>query len=58
VGYTNSKGEPWTNTVEEILTHVVIHSTYHRGQIASDLRNAGLEPAYTDYIHALRQKLI
>jgi len=55
VRYTNSKGEPWTSTVEEILTHLVIHSAYHRGQIASDLRNAGQEPAYTDYIHAVRQ---
>jgi uncharacterized damage-inducible protein DinB len=55
VAYTNSKGEPWTSTVEEILTHVVIHSAYHRGQIAADLRAAGQVPAYTDYIHAVRQ---
>jgi uncharacterized damage-inducible protein DinB len=55
IAYTNSKGESWTNTVEEILTHVVIHSGYHRGQIASDLRAAGSVPAYTDYIHAVRQ---
>ena len=41
--------------VEEILTHVTIHSAYHRGQIASDLRAAGMDPAYTDYIHAVRQ---
>jgi len=58
VSYSNSKGEPWTSTVEEILTHLVIHSAYHRGQIASDLRSAGQEPAYTDYIHAVRQGLI
>jgi uncharacterized damage-inducible protein DinB len=58
VSYTNSKGEAWTSSVEEILTHVVIHSAYHRGQIASDLRAAGQEPAYTDYIHAVRQGLI
>ena len=58
VAYTNSKGERWTSTVEDILTHVVIHSAYHRGQIASDLRGAGQEPAYTDYIHAVRQGLV
>lgn len=58
VSYTNSKGEAWTSTVEDILTHVVIHSAYHRGQIASDLRTAGQKPAYTDYIHAVRQGLI
>jgi uncharacterized damage-inducible protein DinB len=58
VAYTNSKGEAWTSTVEDILIHVTIHSAYHRGQIASDLRAAGLEPAYTDYIHAVRQGAI
>ncbi len=58
VSYTNSKGEAWTNTVDEILTHVVIHSAYHRGQIASDVRAGGGVPAYTDYIHAVRQGLI
>ena len=58
VAYTNSKGESWANTIEEILTHLVIHSAYHRGQIASDLRSAGHEPAYTDYIHAARQRFI
>jgi uncharacterized damage-inducible protein DinB len=58
VAYTNSKGEAWASTVEDILTHVTIHSAYHRGQIASDLRAAGQDPAYTDYIHAVRQGLI
>lgn len=58
VAYTNSKGERWTSTVEEIFTHLVIHSAYHRGQIAADVRAAGQEPAYTDYIHAVRQGLI
>jgi uncharacterized damage-inducible protein DinB len=57
IPYTNSKGEAWTNTVEEILIHIVIHSAYHRGQIASDVRANGGVPAYTDYIHAVRQRL-
>jgi uncharacterized damage-inducible protein DinB len=58
VTYKNSKGEPWTSTVEDILTHVVLHSAYHRGQIASQVRASGETPAYTDYIHAVRQGLI
>jgi uncharacterized damage-inducible protein DinB len=58
IAYTNSKGEAWSSTVEEILTHVTIHSAYHRGQIAADLRAAGLVPAYTDYIHAVRQGFV
>jgi uncharacterized damage-inducible protein DinB len=58
VSYINTKGEAWTSTLEDILTHLVIHSAYHRGQIAADLRAAGAEPAYTDYIHAVRQGLL
>jgi len=58
VTYKNSKGEPWTSTVEDILTHVLLHSAYHRGQIASQVRTDGEQPAYTDYIHAVRQGLV
>ncbi len=53
--YTNSKGEAYRSELSDILTHVVMHSAYHRGQIAADMRAAGLEPAYTDFIHAVRQ---
>ena len=55
VSYVNSRGEPWESAAGDILQHVVMHSVYHRGQIASDLRAAGFEPAYTDFIHAVRQ---
>jgi uncharacterized damage-inducible protein DinB len=58
VGYRNSKGEFWTSTVGDILTHVSHHGAYHRGQIASTVRAGGGEPAYTDFIHAARQGLI
>jgi uncharacterized damage-inducible protein DinB len=58
VQYTNSKGEPWTSNVLDILTHVVMHSAYHRGQIASHMRASGLTPAYTDFIHGIRQGLV
>ncbi|MGO8794687.1 MAG: DinB family protein [Candidatus Sulfotelmatobacter sp.] len=58
ITYKNSKGESWTSSVEEILTHVLLHSAYHRGQIASRVRASGEQPAYTDFIHAARKKLI
>jgi len=54
VSYTNSKGEAWSSRVGDILFHLVIHSAHHRGQIAAAVRAAGGEPAYTDYIHAVR----
>src|ERR1700691_5300248 len=58
ITYKNSKGEAWTSTVEDILTHVLLHSAYHRGQIATAVRAGGEQPAYTDFIHAARQGLI
>ncbi|MBZ5722682.1 MAG: DinB family protein [Acidobacteriia bacterium] len=58
VHYQNSKGETWDSRREDVLLHVVMHSMYHRGQIAMDLRAAGSTPAYTDFIHAVRQGLV
>ena len=56
--YTNSKGEHFSSQVGDILMHVVMHSAYHRGQIAADMRASGLEPVYTDFIHAVRQAMV
>jgi uncharacterized damage-inducible protein DinB len=58
VFYKNTRGEPWESTVQDIATHVLTHSAYHRGQIASHMRENGQTPAYTDFIHAVRQGLI
>jgi len=58
VAYVNSKGEAWTTSVEDILLHVVLHSAYHRGQVAFVLRAAGATPAYTDYVHCIRSGLV
>lgn len=48
--YTNSLGNTYVNTFSEVLFHVINHSTYHRAQIASDLKQMGITPAVTDYI--------
>jgi len=58
VAYKNTKGEAWSSTTRDILTHVFMHSTYHRGQIAAEVRPAGHVPAYTDFIHGVRQGLV
>jgi uncharacterized damage-inducible protein DinB len=50
VGYINTKGERFTNTIKDIVIQVINHSTYHRAQIASLVRQSGGEPAKTDYI--------
>jgi uncharacterized damage-inducible protein DinB len=58
VGYRNTRGEYWTSTIADILTHVTMHGSYHRAQIAAAVRESGGEPAHTDFIHAVRQGLV
>jgi uncharacterized damage-inducible protein DinB len=38
------------------MVNVVNHSTYHRGQVASMLRQLGGKPAATDYVLFLGQR--
>ncbi len=54
--YTNSRGEKHENTIREIINHVLSHSAYHRGQIAKEIRKAGVKPPDTDYIIYAREK--
>ena len=48
--YVNSQGQAYDNTIQEMLFHTVNHSTYHRGQIASQFKLHGVMPLVTDYI--------
>lgn len=56
VNYANFKGELFANSVRDILFHVINHSTYHRGQIAADFRQTGIEPIVSDYIFYKRRQ--
>lgn len=58
IAYVNSKGESRKSRVDDVLMHVVLHGSYHRGQIAIVLRAGGEDPPYTDYIHCTRSGLI
>lgn len=53
--YRNSKGIEFRTPVEDVMQHVVLHSAYHRGQVAVAIREAGGKPAATDYTVYLRQ---
>jgi uncharacterized damage-inducible protein DinB len=55
VSYRNSAGREFTNTVADIVTHVAMHGSHHRGQIALKLRASGQEPPYVDYIQFARR---
>lgn len=55
VAYRNAKGDPFTTPIIDILTQVLTHGPYHRGQIAKILgRNGGVAPS-TDYITFARE---
>ena len=48
--YSNSKGEKFNNTIQQIFFHITNHFSHHKGQIISDLRQSGINPIVTDYI--------
>jgi uncharacterized damage-inducible protein DinB len=56
VSYRNSAGRDFRNTVSDIVMHVTMHGSYHRGQIARIIRASGGDPPYTDYIQFARRE--
>jgi uncharacterized damage-inducible protein DinB len=56
VDYKNTKGNKYTNTVNQILTHLFNHSTYHRGQIVQRLKGKIPQMPVTDFIAFMREK--
>ncbi|SEB04650.1 DinB family protein [Pedobacter hartonius] len=54
IQYVNTKGLHFENQLDDILLHIFNHGTYHRAQIAQDLRINELEPNNTDYIAFVR----
>lgn len=55
ITYRNSKGIQFRTLVMDVFTHVSVHGSYHRGQIAQTMRNAGHEPVNTDFITFVRE---
>lgn len=49
VSYTNTEGAHHETSIAVIVYHIINHSTYHGGQIAFELRNAGLTALSTDF---------
>jgi uncharacterized damage-inducible protein DinB len=55
VHYRNSAGREFDSSVGEIVTHVAMHGSHHRGQILQRLRASGREPPYVDFIQFMRR---
>ncbi len=54
IEYTNIKGEGFKSILKDILTHLIIHSAYHRGQIVMLLKQDVKVLPATDYIKFVR----
>lgn len=50
VAYRNTRGQQFTAPLGQLMRHMVNHSTYHRGQIATMLRQLGHAPPATDLV--------
>lgn len=54
IKYTTSNGDCYETSVSDILLHVFNHGTYHRGQIAKEMKLHHIKPVNTDYIQFVR----
>ena len=54
VAYRTTAGQPFRNTVADVLAHVALHGSHHRGQLALLTRLGGGTPASTDFIFFAR----
>ena len=50
ITYVNFAGQTWTYALGEAMVHLVNHGTYHRGQVATLLRQLAKKPLSTDYL--------
>lgn len=55
VTFIDSAGKTITRTIAELVFHTFDHCTYHRGQIAKVVRQAGGEPAKTWFNRWIRE---
>jgi len=56
IAYVNTSGETWRYPLGLMMQHLVNHSSYHRGQLITILRQLGAEPVATDFLMFLDVK--
>ncbi|HEX9188644.1 MAG TPA: DinB family protein [Vicinamibacteria bacterium] len=56
VEYRSLAGTAYADRLGDLFRHLVNHSTYHRGQVATQLRQLGQTPPGTDLITYLRER--
>jgi uncharacterized damage-inducible protein DinB len=56
IAYTNTNGEVWQYSLGMMMQHVVNHSSYHRGQVTTMLRQLGAEAVPLDFLVFIDEK--
>jgi uncharacterized damage-inducible protein DinB len=58
ITYTTTTGQTFSNSLPDIILHIVDHASYHTGQLAMALRQVApnLRPPSTNFIHYLRDR--
>ena len=56
VEYRNLTGELHSNALWQLMRHMVNHSTYHRGQVTTMLRQLGQDAVSTDLVLYYRER--
>jgi uncharacterized damage-inducible protein DinB len=56
VRFRDTEGDEYTHALGDLMRHVVNHSSYHRGQAATQLRQLGEVPPGTDLVLYLLEK--
>lgn len=54
--FRTTRGVVYPSALWQALQHVANHGSYHRGQVATMLRQLGAKPNYTDLIYFFRER--
>jgi uncharacterized damage-inducible protein DinB len=50
IAYENLQGQRWEYALGQMMQHVLNHSSFHRGQVVTLLRQLGRTPPATDFL--------
>jgi len=50
IAYEDTEGNSYQTSINDTILHVINHSTHHRGQIVSMIRQMGMAPPVTDFV--------
>jgi uncharacterized damage-inducible protein DinB len=56
VTYKDLKGNEYSQPLWQMMQHLVNHSTYHRGQVVTMLRQLGAKPIGMDLVVFYRER--